>query len=218
MTKKKTKKTKKAVKKRISKEDKQLYWVFGIMIGLIVIFLIAHSVFASLNHFEYEGLSFTKEKFDKLIVYHYYYYFDDPAGNMYKYNLFLRNDPRENDVPVFGGKISYPKEKFVYIGINSTGITECERNSVAIASLSNFLADNLFEIKGGLVDENEAENNSLDHVSCEKHPDRATIVVQSGEETRIDIEGLCYTLTVSDCEILEAVEKFEVQSILDAKD
>jgi len=43
------------------------------------------------------------------------------------------------------------------------------------------------------------------------------LLLRTGEETRINRNGLCYYIDVADCEILPAIEKFIVQSIIDAK-
>jgi hypothetical protein len=211
------KEAKKPKTQKKGKRDKELYWVAGFMVGLILLFLVAHFIFKGFNNFEHEGLTFTKERFGEITVFHYYYHYEY-NGQLFKYNLFLRIDPRKNDVPVESGKILYPKGKIVYLSINGTGLEECPESSIAVASLSGFLTDNQINVKGALQDEEAAEENNVRYVTCESHPNNTVILLQSGNETKIESDGSCHTINVANCEMLKAAEKFIVQSILDAKD
>ncbi len=206
------------------KQDKQFYYILGTMIGLIVLFLIAHTFFQSLKTFEHEGLSFTKEKMGDIRLYHYYYY-TTPSyatgaaiseGNPKLINLYVRNDPRTNNIPI-DGEIELKRGKSVYITINATGLTECPYSSLAIAGLSSFITENGFTMQAGVPNKAEAEKDNLDYITCEEHPRSPVILIQSGEETSIAKENNCYTITAANCEILQATEKFMIQSIIDAK-
>ena len=196
--------------------NKELYWVLGTMIVLIIVFVVSYFIFSSAKNFEYKGLTFTKEKLGKIDLYHYFYYFDN-KGKTYQYNLYLRKDPRKNNVPITGN-IVFSRGKFTYLSINGTGLVKCEDSTIAIAGLSNLLSSNFITIKVSTPDEEEAELNNLTYANCETHPERVTILIQEGSETKIEKEGMCHVISVANCEILEAIEKFEVQSILDAKD
>ena len=215
---------KRSVKKKLvgarlkPKRNKELYRILSVMIGLILLFLVFYYIFQSLNKFEYKGLTFTKERFGELVVYHHYYYFED-NGEMYKYNLFLREDPRESEVLVEGNRILYPKGKFAYIALDGDGLAKCEKSNMAIASLSAFLSNNMITPKGASIDEDEAKLNNLAYATCESKEDNPVIIIKEGNETRIDIDmqDLCYVISVSNCEVLEAIEEFIVQSIVDAK-
>jgi len=229
-------------KKEKKKEDKQLYYIIGTMAGLIIVFLVAHSIFQGLRTFEYQGLTFTKEKFGNIPLYYYYYYTNPShatgsaiAENPRMINVYLRYDPRENDIPVTG-EIEFPRGKFIYVTLNSTGLTECKYSTLALGGLSSFLNQNGFTLKAGVFDEEEAKSEGLDYITCEKHPDNPTILIQSGDETSIERKSVktisssggkiigesteytnCYVITVANCEILQATEKFIVQSLIDAR-
>ena len=211
------KKSKNKIEKKEEKSsNKELYWVFGLMAVLILVFVVSYDIFSSYRQFEYEGLTFTREKFGKIPVYRYSYFFEND-GRDYKYNLYLRNDPRQITVPLTG-KIVYKEGKFTYLSINNTGLAECPNSPIAVAGLSNFLSGNFLTIKVGTPDEDEAEEKSIRHATCETIPDRVVILIQKGNETKIEKEGeSCHIINVANCEILEALEKFEVQSIIDAK-
>ena len=100
--------------------SKELYWVFGTMIGLIIIFLVSYSIFQNMKKIDYEGLKFTKEMFGEIPLFHYSYIgrVKTITGNVVseqnkKIDLYLRNDPRENNVPI-EGNIEFPEGKRIY--------------------------------------------------------------------------------------------------------
>ncbi len=191
-------------------------WIVGAIAVLAAVFFIMYFFFSNYGKFDYNGLEFREEKVGKIPVYRYSYYFNE-SGQTYKYNLYLRQDPRKNDVPVTG-EIEFARAKITYISINSTGLTGCEDSSIAISSLSSFLINNLISVKGATPDQSEAEMNNQRYATCEIYPDNPVVLIQSGEETEIVRKNQnCYIITASQCEILDAIEKFEVQAILDAK-
>jgi len=121
----KKKKVKKKGNKKERKIERELLWIIVFLAFLVVVFLVASSIFRSFNSFEHEGLTFTKERLGNIPVYHYYYYFRGDDGGLVKYNLFVRNDPRENNVPVSGDDIVFKKnELVVFIAVNSSGLQE----------------------------------------------------------------------------------------------
>jgi hypothetical protein len=181
----------------------------------VIVFFVATAIFKQVNKVEYEGLTFTKEKVGNIPVYHYFYYFTS-QGELIKYNLFLRNDPRENNVPVEGSEIIYEGGKFVYLTLNTTGIDKCEQSVIAVADLSKFITHNQFTVKSGTLIPEEASEDQ-DYITCENRPDRPVISIIEGEETKITIEDYCYTISVANCDIMKATEKFKLQSVLDAK-
>ena len=197
-----------------SKKEKetQFKWILGMMVGLIVVILLVYYIMNNINKIEYKGLAFTKEKFGEIIVYHYYYYFTDNENQLIKYNLYLRNDPRENEVPI-EGKIELGKK--VYISYDAS-INSCDKSALAADSLAKFLVNNQLSVKAGIPDRAEAESKNITYIDCNTNPDDATILIKAGNETNIIKEDNCYVISVSDCNILNAVEKFEVQTILDA--
>jgi len=223
MVKKKTSKKenkKESPPKKKPTHDKQLYWVLGVMVGLIAIFTVSSYIFEESKTFEYQGLSITKEKFGEIPVYRYSYYIPSitgaATGAPNKVNILFKYDPRELDVPVEGTIEYLRKNTFVYITINSTGIL-CEESILAVATLSSFIGQNGYLLASGSADEADAEANNLDYRTCETNPDRMVITLQEGQETSIIKEkDNCYTINVANCEILPAIEKFMIQSIIDA--
>lgn len=204
------------------KKDNQLYWILGAMAVLVVVFFISYSIFSNINKVEFNGLTFTKEMFGEIPVFHNYYNFMS-NGELFQYNLYLRNDPRKNKVPITGNAIDdgieFSQENYIYISLAPDALVGCEYGSVGLSSLASFLADNQLNIKGAAADEELARQNNVAYANCETHPDDSVIVVKNGDETRIVHDKKnCYIIDVANCEIIPAVEKFQIQSILDARE
>ncbi len=200
-------------------KDSTLIWIFAVMVLIIIGVLVGYFVGKGGQSFTYEGLKFTKEKFGEIPVFHYYYFYESEKGNLVQYNLYLRKDPRQNQIPV-EGNIYYPKDKFVYISVNGTGLTQCEDSSLAVHTLAAFLTNNEIVVKGATPNFNETNGTNIRFANCQTHPNNVVILIQAGNTTRIYKEANtngCHVIEVSDCQILDAIEKFEVQSVLDAK-
>ena len=204
--------------------NKEVYWVFGVMALLIVIFLVSYSIFNSLKSFNYGGLEFTEEKFGEIPLFHYIYIgkVRTITGNAISYenkkvDLFLRNDPRENNVPI-DADINFPAGKTVYVGIDDQGIPQCKYSVIGLATLSSFLSQNGFGVRAGTLSESAANANNIDYISCEKYPLNPVILIQEGAFTKVTkTKQNCYLIEVDNCETLPAVEKFVVKALIDAK-
>jgi|WetSurMetagenome_2_1015567.scaffolds.fasta_scaffold307726_1 hypothetical protein len=200
--------------------SKQLYWILGVMAGLILTFVLTTFIIQSFKSFNYEGMKFTKENFGNIPIYVYSYSaLMSTTGNVVNtgaVQVILRGDPRKNNVLIEGGQIEFPSDRLIYISINTTGL-KCNYTAVAAASLSGFLTSNGFKIKGAVPDEKEANESSIQFASCKSKPNNPVIEIKSAEKTHIQVDGNCFVIEVANCEILQAVEKFEVQMIADAK-
>ena len=209
----------KAKEEKDTKIDKQLKKYLPLLIGLgvlVVVFVVFYFAFAGLGKVKYEGLTFIKERYGDVQVYHYSYVTEISSGRVRAIDVFVRGNPAENEVPI-DSKIIYPTGKNVYLSINSTEINMCEDTMIAIAGLSGFLANNEIPLKAGTPDREESKRNNSTYLTCASYPSSLTISLKAGEETKITRTGNCYNIEVSNCEILPALEKFIVQSIVDAK-
>ncbi len=199
---------------------KELYWILGVMAGILAILFLTPLIFENIHTIVYKGLTFTKEKDSaNNLFYHYFYYFTDAQGQQYKHNIYLRIDPRENNVSV-DGTIIYPAgNRTVYYTINGTGLSSCPNSLRDVSAISTFLTNNLFEVVSGTPDTKEAKDNNLREIRCDMYPDTTVIQLQASATniTTIVRKNQCYIISVANCEILAAVEKFEIQSLLDAK-
>jgi len=204
--------------KKDFKKNKELYWVLGTMLLVILVFFASYNFFKGLNEFEYKGLKFVKERYSEVDFYHYWYYFEKGTTS-YRYNLYLKNDPRENDVPI-EGNIIFKERSTTYISVNDTGLTECGGDGVvAVAALSDFLSGNFIKLEAAHPDNTVASQNNITYANCDTHMQDKVILIQVGDETKIENpKDNCHVISVANCEIIKAVEKFEVQAILDAKE
>jgi hypothetical protein len=215
---------KKAIRKKLAKPvdvkkkfDKEAAMIIAGIAILAIVFLAFYFGFRNLGKVNYEGLSFTPERFGKLIVYHYAYMFNSSTGQMYEYNLYLRVNPKENTVPISGEEIEFSLGKANYISINATDL-KCDDTIAASASLAEFMRNNMLTVKGATPNYDEAKANNITFATCENITKSPVIMIKPGTETKVTIEKNCYTIEVANCEIRAAIEKFIVQSILDAKE
>lgn len=201
---------------KVNNNGKELYWIIGGMAVCLLIIISIPYISKELNTFKYQTLTFTKERFSNIPVYHYYYSFSF-NGETYQYNLYLRNDPRKNEVSVPGGIIYPSAGETIYVSINGEDMMKCKDSLRDIYSLAGFMQDNMFRVKSGYPDEELAKKNNLTYIDCSTNPDSMVIVIKEGNETKIERQGNCYTINIADCQVLDAIEKFEVQSLIDAK-
>lgn len=199
------------------KLERELLGVLAFLAAIIVVFLIASAYFKSLNTFEYEGLTFSKQRVGEIKLFHHSYYIKLQNGALALYNFYLRNDPRENQVLINGKSGLMSPGSVVYLSVNSDGLQECRYGPLAVGSLSSFITDNQMKVIAGNLNFWDAGLNKDLWATCENKPGNKVIEILKGNETKVTINGNCYKVEVANCEILEATEKLEVQSLLDAK-
>lgn len=199
------------------KLERELLGIFAFLAVIVIVFLISSSYFKSLNTFEYGGLTFSKQRVGQIEVFHHSYYVKLQSGALALYNFYIRNDPRENNVPISGKSNLMAPGSVVYLSINSDGLQECRYGPLAVGSLSSFLTDNQMKVVAGNLNFWDAGLNKDLWATCENRPGNKVIEILKGNETRVIIDGNCYRVEVNNCEILEATEKLEVQSLLDAR-
>ena len=130
--------------------------------------------------------------------------------------MFLRLDPRENNIPVEGDDLTFNQRK-TYVSINSSGLERCSDSILGLADLTKFLADNQLSVAGGNLDFWDAGNKRQEWITCENKPLNKVVAVTAGNETKISADGNCYTITINNCQVLNATERFILQSVLDAR-
>ena len=121
-------------------------------------------------------------------------------GKLVNYNLYLRNDPRKNEIDIpFSGELVVDKA----IVLNSTGDFQCEGKGV----LANHVFNEFFTYLGATIMEDP-------EAICDEENRYTFINIVEGEESKIEQNGIsCYTFHVSDCEILEVTEKFITEAL-----
>jgi hypothetical protein len=206
--------------------NKAIKWfvILGIVFFIVYLAtpLISDFYINTFKTVEYGNLTFTKTRFGEIPVYYYWYNFEDKEGNINRYNVYLRLDPSKNDIPVTG-EIEYPSSgKLLYIAIDDEGFEECKNKNRELATLAMFLGGNKFNLKNGFYGNESFVNETLEgaeYIDCSMKPENMVIQISRTNRSIIDKENeFCYNLEFDTCEnLLKVVEKFEVQSLIDAK-
>lgn len=210
------------VKKKNKQErkiERELIYIIGFLVFLVLVFFVASSIFKELGNAEYEGLTFAKEKFGELVFYHYSYFYKNNMNKLVQYNLYLRTNPVENDVVIEGDKVdSLLGSDFSFVAIKTTYL-DCPESFAAVGTLSKFLADNGLNVKSANMDFTEAAIRNQTYARCEEYPNNNVIQIYrniSLENSKVLVNGNCYSIAVgNDCKIMQAVEKLEVHAIID---
>jgi hypothetical protein len=191
-----------SIKKDRKKENKILKVILMIIGIFFLILVISFASMRTSNHPKYGGLTFDVIQQGQIT----FYKTSVPTlynGSVAEYNIYLRNNPKELRRKVaFNGEIDSIRDTV----INITQEFDCNGDQViAIANVINlYSALNKKIIKD-------------DNASCDSLGRYMYVVVQPGEETRIDQFGPnCYNIQIKECEILPGTERFIMEML--AKD
>jgi hypothetical protein len=203
-------------KKQIKRENKILRNVIIFMIGLVLIFFVVYAAIYFTNHFKVDGIKFEVVKMGSLTFYktslpgiiNYSGDFvlgDYGSGNEVEYNFYFRKDPRILRRISFDGGIIQIKKFNV---INITDSFNCDGDG--IIAIANLLK--LYEVMEGSIIKDE-------NASCDENGIYGWIQIKEGNETKIERFGpACFNLYVKDCEILDATERFMLETLIKLKE
>jgi hypothetical protein len=197
-------------------ENKQLTWFF-VIVGLIfAAVLVPYFWNESSKSFEFGGADWVVEDYEYLKIYHgRFLSFGNP--NLF-YNVYLRTDPRENDVVAegtfdqfkYGGIISFAPEVDACRGELGRGVFD----------LSAFLRQGVGvgPVESGSTDKFVAVEEDRRFATCNTVLDRTLVIVEIGEDSKVfqdEKNSYCYTIVARDCEDFSGIERFIAKSILD---
>lgn len=210
-------KRKEKKQEKLLEKDLMRILLFGA--ALVVLYFITSYYFKSLNQFDYQGLSFTRERFDKDMLYHYYYYYTKPSGQIIQYNLYLHIDPRTNNVTVQGDPLLLEKP-YVYLTYDDSFPDSCQFVGSSVVDLNLFLKQNQITVFSGITNETKALETSQEYISCKSKPDSAEVFeFYAGNETSIVVAGNCHRVYIGpDCGMRDAIEKLKVEIIKQARE
>ncbi|MBU3923516.1 MAG: hypothetical protein KJ592_01220 [Nanoarchaeota archaeon] len=220
------KKAKKAVVKRvesveesskksvIENENRQLFWFFVVVGVVFATVFVSYFFVESLKGFEYGGANWTVEDYGQFDVYHARF------ASLYRknmmYNLYLRNDPRKNNVPVEGEFKSFKRGGYISL---SQEFESCRGEvSRVMVDLGAFLKSGL-GMDAIAVATSDAEfslRSETPYVNCSNTLDRSVFMIDVGENGVVqdDVNRFCYTITVEDCNDITSVEKFMTEILV----
>lgn len=199
--------------------NKTIIWAVVLTVVFAVAYFLTPLINKELRTVEYGNLTFTKTKFGEIPVYYYSYTFKGNSGEINRYNLYLRLNPENNDVPVTG-EIEYPKMgKTIYTSMNESSLIGCTNANRELTTLGMFAVGQKYKFELSYLDEETAELRNGKYVTCEKRKDSMVLETSRSNRTIIEkVNSNCYKLEFATCEeFLNVVEKFEVQSLVDAK-
>ncbi|MFH1326739.1 MAG: hypothetical protein ABIH59_01265 [archaeon] len=192
------------VKKKLDQEKEYHNKIIKGFFVVVIIFIVIVGAWliSSYNNsrFDYQGITGKVVKEGELILYQ----TTLPVmyqGKVQDYNFYFRNNPKELEIIPFNGKIEF-KQNVVFGGDSDFN---CDGDG--IIGIANLVK--LFEITGAkAIRDNES--------SCDPEGRYTFIEINKGEETRIDQIGkACYSMTINQCEILKATEKFMVEMFVE---
>jgi hypothetical protein len=226
----KEKKIEKVIDKDESKKSNdninynQIYWFFGCVILLFIVFLGGYYIYQNYKplepgnfrirgRFEHAGIEWVVEDYVDFIAYHGRF---TSFLNMHNtHNLYLRSDPRINNVPV-SGDFGY----FKYGGFISPTpeADQCRGDMVgSILTMISFLRDGvgMTIVELGTTDISISEETNRTLADCTLS-NRGVFIIKIGEESSVvqsDENPFCYIVTVRDCNDIAPVEKFMIETI-----
>ena len=194
------------VAKKVQKRDQE-----RILRNFIIFFAIVGIGFATWiilsdnqSRFDYKGVEF--EIVDEIAPYRTTLpvtYKDGITGaviNNYPYKFYLRNDPRTLEKVEFDGNLVFLR-KFV---INGKGDFNCD--GMGVVGVTNLAT--LYRVLGAEVVKDE-------NATCDSQERYLLLEIVEGEKTKIEqIGGSCYSMQINNCEILEATERFMIETFV----
>ena len=189
------------------KQKEQLVWFFAIIGLVFLVFLGTYFYVQGLKKFEYLGVQWLKEDSGKIKMYH------ARVPIVYKgqisafYNVYLRNDPRENKLQVDKGVqlIFYPD---VVISTRPNA-AECTNAARLNGDLGAFLGafPSIKNVTGAVHDKNVSIAWGLPYADCSMSENQTIIVIQKSLPGELSFglspvskTGNCYILDIGECE------------------
>lgn len=201
--------------RQLKNEDRQLFWFFVVIGVIFATVLVSYFATESLKGFEFAGVDWMIEDYENLRIYHgRFIALTNPNLN---YNIFLRGDPRENDVPTEG-----TFDKFKYGGIVSMTpeVDRCRGElSRVMLDLGAFLKQGVGvgPLSSGSTDKFVANESGRQFAQCGTVRDRTLVIIELGDSAIVQDEGnpYCYIIRAKDCNDVSSVERFIVKTIED---
>ncbi|MFH0808488.1 MAG: hypothetical protein V1888_02630 [archaeon] len=204
----------------IENENKQLIWFF-VVVGLVfALILVPYFWVESNKSFQFGGIDWVIESYAEPTGDIFHGRFVSLTNENLYYNVFLRNDPRENDIPVSGKLDNFWSHEAISL---SPEVDACRGDlSRVMLDLSAFLKQGVgaFVIESGSINEEVANGSGRKFLTCDDAVEKTVVIVGIGEPRIIqdEMNPSCYTIYAEDCGDSKSIEKFMVRSIEDFRD
>ena len=205
---------KKVVRKR---EEGQLTWFFVIVVIIFASFLVPYFTLEGAKTFEYGGVDWVAEEYAEPTGVIYHGRFTPRIIPDLVFNLYLRGDPRENDVRTEG---TFSKFRHGGVVSMSPEVDACRGElSRVMLDLGSFLEQGIGvgSLETGSTSFIVANQSNRRYAVCDSIHDRTIVIVDIGEPAVVqhDMNPYCYTIYAENCNDVSSVEKFIVKSIID---
>lgn len=193
------------------KEEWQLIWVLGVIVLVFVVFFGTYFFIQKMNRFEYAGVNWIIENHGGTKFYHgRFLAFRNPQLT---YNLYLRNDPRENEVDSSGNFTFFSKNSFLSF---SPEVDECRGDvSVAIVTLASFLKSGVGveKLEPSTTDPQVYYSTGKNFADCNSIG--GGIVIEMGNSSVVQSEKnpYCYIINIENCTDIKPIEKYMIESL-----
>jgi hypothetical protein len=217
---------KKKVKKKISKKvsDRETKQLIGFLVITGLVFILFFGTYFGVRaqkHFDYEGAEWwiegEREGWGDLTLYHGRYQVKTSTGKVItNMNLWLRNDPRENNI---SSEVDFLEDKIAsnVIITFTDELMECKGRALIVPQLSQAFGIGLpwTTTSGAVANQTTAENLNLTYATCEDVGEETSVIlIQKGEESKVYSEEGCYTIQYQDCdEAIKVSEKLILELI-----
>ena len=198
-------------------ENIQLIWFFAVVIVIFAAFLVPYFWIESSKTFHYGGVDWDIDDSDQYITF-YHSEFPTLNGVNLNYNIYMRHDPRENDVYTegefnafkYGGYLSFTEEINACRGQVPRAALDLKsfvRTGVGVGNMDNSALTPEF-----------AEELNVSFINCSNTLDRTVVVLRMGEPSVIQSETnpYCYVISIEDCDDFAPIEKFIVKTVDDS--
>ena len=203
------------------KVNYQAIWLIVVLLAVLASFFITGWIVSESKKYDYIGLTFKEEMFGSIPIHTAEYVGRAVTGWPVNFKLVLRNDPRDLDIPV-ENKLTIISEKKTYVSLDKeSGVLECEDANIALSSLGIFMSNMKFDIESAFTSKNASLESNRTQVTCENKKNNTIFLITAENESRIyqyKNNSNCYIISVSNCEIMKAIEKFEITVTAEASD
>jgi len=198
-------------KSAVKKEEKQLIWFLVIVALILGSFLGGYFYIQSLNKFEYAGIQFEKTREGDLLFYHGRFPLTKNGVIQNYYNIYLRNDPRENEIPIEADLRKINSINNITFSLEPDA-GECYGAIIAQTEIGKFFgAPKRFNITSAVNDKETAKTLNLTYAGCENANKNQTVIIIKKSETPSIKQGdnsYCYLINVGECENIKTIERF----------
>ena len=203
------------------KVNYQAIWLIVVLLAVLTSFFITGWILSESKKYDYIGLTFKKDMFGNIPIHSAEYVGRAVTGWPVNFKIILRNDPRKLDIPV-EGKLRFITSNKTYVSLDKeSGVLECEDANIALSSMGIFMSNMKFDIEPAFTSKNASLESKRSLVTCENLKNNTVFIITAENQSKIyqyQNNSNCYILSVSNCEIMRVIEKFEITVTAEASD